>query len=305
MNIADYTKPLVIDGMHGRVVHIAASKKGQPEIVFVYGHHSSLERWWGISQAFAPFGAVTMPDLPGFGSMDSLYKIGKTASINNLADYLAAFMRQRYDDGRKAILVGMSSGFVIITRMLQRHPDLTKNVSKLISLFGFAHKDDFRLTPKARVLSYIFSRTFSLPVLAEFYRATALSPFVLRRTYHRTHNAREKFKDATPEQHKKLMDFEIKLWHQNDLRTQMYTGLEFLRLDNTKVKISLPVYHIAVKGDRFLNNASVAKHMRHIFSDFNVVAELQNGTHAPTMVSTAEEAAGLITPELTALIRKQ
>jgi pimeloyl-ACP methyl ester carboxylesterase len=104
----------------------------------VYGHHSSLERWWGVAKFLNRYAAVTMPDLPGFGGMDSFYKIGKTGSINNLADYLASFIKLRYKR-KKVIVVGMSLGFVIATRMLQRCPELIKRVDMLVSFAGFAH----------------------------------------------------------------------------------------------------------------------------------------------------------------------
>src|SRR3712207_1180020 len=92
---ADYIEPLNINRLEGRMLRLPAPDTKQAagrEILFVYGHHSSLERWWGLIQALNRYGAVTMPDLPGFGGMDSFYKIGKKPTIDNLADYVAAFI---------------------------------------------------------------------------------------------------------------------------------------------------------------------------------------------------------------------
>lgn len=50
----------------------------------------------GLVQNFNDFGAVTMPDLPGFGGMESFHKIGKQATLDNYADYMAAFIKLRY-----------------------------------------------------------------------------------------------------------------------------------------------------------------------------------------------------------------
>ncbi|HSE61336.1 MAG TPA: alpha/beta hydrolase [Candidatus Saccharimonadales bacterium] len=292
-----YIAPLHINGLNGRIAHMPAPTQGAPEVLFIYGHHSSLERWWGILALLNQYCAVTMPDLPGFGGMDSLYKIGKPATLDNLADYVADVIRQRYQD-RKVIIIGMSLGFVIVTRMLQRHPELTLNVEKLISLFGFAHTDDFVMPPKQRKFYLRGSRLFSLPLTHRLYRVALLNRFVLSRAYHKTPNAREKFKHATPEEHKRAMDFEIGLWQDNDLRTYMKTSAEFLTLDNTRVRINLPVYHVAVARDRYFDNSSVRKHFSKIFSSYHLLAELQNGSHAPTRVATAEEAKTLIPDEL-------
>ena len=68
-NPADYIVPLNINGLDGRLLHMPApeGKSKNMEILFIYGHHSSIERWWGVVQVLNRYGAVTMPDLPGFG----------------------------------------------------------------------------------------------------------------------------------------------------------------------------------------------------------------------------------------------
>src|SRR5262245_54981731 len=93
---ADYIAPLYINGMSGRMLRMPAPAKRNREILFVYGHHSTLERWWGLIQDLNQYGAVTVPDLPGFGGMDSLYGIGKTPDLDTMADYLAAFVKLHY-----------------------------------------------------------------------------------------------------------------------------------------------------------------------------------------------------------------
>lgn len=294
MNIS----PLTYAGLRGRLLHAPGPKPDSPEIVFIYGHHSSLERWQGIAELFAQHFAVTMPDLPGFGGMESLYKRGKPATLDNLADALADFFASRYA-GRQVSVVGMSLGFVIVTRMLQRHPALAKNIHLLVSLFGFASAADFKHPPKN--LYHLASRTFALPVLANLYRMLFLNRFVLSNTYHRTPNAREKFKNATPAQHKEFMEFEITLWQQDDTRTYMKTSHQILTLDNTKKgRVDLPVYHIAVANDRFFDNGRVKAHYRQIFSGFHLLAEVMGGNHAPTRIKNAQEAEGMLPPRLMA-----
>lgn len=300
-SIADshkYITEFELMGLKGRVLRLLGPSDASKEVVFVYGHHSSLERWWGMMDLMSRHVNVTMPDLPGFGGMESLYKVGKTASFDDLADYLAMFLKLSFK-GKKVTLVGMSLGFVIITRALQRHPDLELNVHKLVSLFGFASSNDFKMTPRSRFWNGLLAKTFSLPVTSNIYRGLLLNPLVLRSTYDKTKNARQKFAGLTLEQKKANMDFEVGLWRDNDLRTHMHTAAEFLNFDNTKgPKVNLPVYHIAVHNDRYFNNESVEKHFRQIFSDYHLVVELKGGTHAPTAVRTAEEAASLMPKEL-------
>lgn len=292
-----YISDMHVAGLKGRVLHMPGPKPDSPEVLFIYGHHSTIERWWGIMELFAKHNAVTMPDLPGFGGMESLYKVGKQANLDNLADWLAEFVKQRYGD-KKVTMVGMSLGFVIITRMLQRHPEHTKNVRMLVSLFGFAHTKDFMI-PQPRKMFYTAGAWFfSLPITSTFYRKVFLRPNVLRSGYHKTKNAKEKFKGLNNQQKREAMEFEIKLWHANDLRTHMRTAYEFLTLNNTKAEVDLPVYHIAVHNDRYFSNASVQKHFKQIFRDYRLLAELKSGTHAPTRISSAKEALPLIPAEL-------
>src|SRR5438105_15114146 len=115
---ADYILPLYMNGLSGRMLHLPAPRgKKKREILFVYGQHSSLERWWGLALTLNRYGAVTVPDLPGFGGMTSFYKIGQEADVDTLADYLAAFFKLRYRQ-KKVTVAAMSLGFVIVTRML-------------------------------------------------------------------------------------------------------------------------------------------------------------------------------------------
>jgi pimeloyl-ACP methyl ester carboxylesterase len=129
-NPAECIEPLHINGMRGRMLHLPAKNKNKREILVIYGHHSLLERWWGLVQNFNDFGGVTMPDLPGFGGMESFHKIGKQATLDNYADYMAAFIKLRYRR-KKVSIVGISFGFLVATRMLQRYPELGIQKKKL------------------------------------------------------------------------------------------------------------------------------------------------------------------------------
>jgi pimeloyl-ACP methyl ester carboxylesterase len=281
------------------MLHVPApkGKRTDLEILFVYGHHSSLERWWGLMQVLNKYAAVTMPDLPGFGGMDSFYKLGKKPTIDNLADYLAAFIKLRYKR-KKVVIAGMSFGFVVATRMLQRYPELTKKVEMLVSIVGFAHKDDFTFS-WARYHGYMLgSRILSCRAPAAFFRYTALHPWVLRNFYGRTHNAKHKFaqaKDAADLE--RLKDVEVRLWHDNDVRTWAFTTVQFLKFDNCKVRVNLPLWHVSAKADHFFDGHLVEQHLRVIFPEVHIV-EIDVTNHAPSVIADAKAAAPLIPPSL-------
>lgn len=297
---ADYIVPLNMNGLEGRMLRLPARATKQAagrEVMFVYGHHSSLERWWGIAQVLNRYGAVTVPDLPGFGGMDSFYKIGRKPTLDNMADYLAAFIKLRYKR-KRVVIVGLSFGFVVVTRMLQRNPDLVKKVTLLVSVVGFAHRDDF-IFSRPRYYSYLWgTRLLSHWLPATVFRYTALNTWLLRSAYGRTHNAKNKFalaKDTEDLEH--LKDVEVGLWHDNDVRTWAFTTVEFLKLDNCKVRVDLPLWHITAKVDRYFDHRIVEQHLRVIFSGFNS-AEFDLGAHSPSVLADEKEAAALFPPEL-------
>lgn len=299
---ADHILPLYINGLSGRMLHLPAPPGKKREILFVYGQHSSLERWWGLAQALNSSGAVTMPDLPGFGGMTSLYKIGLDASIDDLADYLATFVKFRYKS-KKITIFGMSLGFVVVVRMLQRYPDLVKKVDTLVSVVGFAHNSDFIFSKKRNFFYKLGSRLFMHKYPAYFFKTIFLQPFYLRRVYARSHNAREKFTNISGDEFNRTMDMEIELWRINDIRTQMKTAHEMLTLDLTKKPINLPVYHIASRKDRYFDNVRVEEHLRRVFSDFQIFYT-KNPNHAPTVIADKKAAATFVPPELKRLLDK-
>lgn len=301
--VSDYIVPLNMDGLSGRMLHIPAPAHKTREILFIYGHHSSIERWWGVIQDLNQYGAVTVPDLPGFGGMDSMYKHGEEATIDNLADYLAAFIKLRYK--RKQVsIAGLSFGFVVVTRMLQRYPELVKKVDLLVSVVGFAHKDDF-IFSKIRYTAYRTTAwVFSHRLPAIFFRRVFLQEVLIRAVYGHTRNAKQKFTNKQRIERREIMDMEVNLWHTNDIRTYAKTLFEFLNLDNCKKQINLPVWHVSVKADRYFNNSYVEQHMRIIFTDFHD-NPCKLDTHAPSVIADKKASAPLIPQKIRQLLSQQ
>lgn len=301
---ADFIVPMNISGLEGRLLHLPIKNDHKREILFVYGHHSTLERWWGLMQALNEYGSVTMPDLPGFGGMDSFYKVGRKPTLDNMADYLAAFIKWRYKR-KKVTIAGMSFGFLVATRMLQRFPELTNKVDMLVSIVGFAHHDDF-IFSQTRYRFYRYgSGLFTGRISSKAFRYLGLNRYVLRAAYSRTNNAKHKFATvASQKEFDDMMDMEINLWHKNDVRTHWFTTVEMLTADNcSHGQIDLPVWHISTENDHFFDHTVVEQHMRIIFKDFHP-APAQMPNHAPSVIADAEAAAPLIPEVLRQALRQ-
>lgn len=300
---AEYVVPLNMNGLKGRLLRMPPPKNKKREVLLIYGHHSSLERMYTIAEVVNDYAGVTMPDLPGFGGMDSFYKIGEKPDLNTMADYLASVVKLRFRN-RRITIIGISYGFIIVTRMLQRYPDIAKKVNLLISVVGFAHHQDFVFS-RNRFLSYrAASRLLSYRLAAPLFRNLALHPAVLRSVYHKTHNAKHKFADLSPEEAALLTEFEIVLWRQNDLRTHMATSHDMLTVDNCKVQVDLPVWHVGVDVDNYFDNQLVEQHMRVIFNDYNYV-RARLSKHVPNVLAGKSESVKLLPYKIRQLLNKK
>jgi pimeloyl-ACP methyl ester carboxylesterase len=289
---ADYVVPLNINGLRGRLLRIPPKKSSKREILVVYGHHSSLERYYSFAEVMNQFGGVTMPDLPGFGGMDSFYKVGEKPDIDTMADYLATIVKLRFKN-KKIIFAGISYGFTVITRMLQRYPDIAKKSEFVFSIAGFAHKDDLRFTRRRIFMYKTLARIVSVPPVAAFFRNVCLHPAVLRLVYHRMHNAKHKFEGYEGEEKRAMTEFEIILWRNNDVRTYSETAITMMTLDNCNVRVNLPVHHIGVETDNYFDINLVEQHMRVIFSDFTL-HRANLAKHVPNILADKREAAKMI-----------
>lgn len=297
-------KPLNMNGLNGRMLKLPAppNLKNKREILLVYGHHASIERMYGIAEVLNEFGTVTMPDLPGCGGMDSYYSIGIKPSLDTMADYLASFVKLKYR-GKTVSIAGMSLGFAIVTRMLQRYPELVSKVEMLVSIVGFTHKYDFSFK-KSRVSYYKNgARFFSKKVPSLFFYNVFLHPALIRAAYSKTHNAKKKLAHLNKVDKKTAIEFEVNLWRQDDVRTYMDMVVAMLTIDNCKQQIDLPVHHISVSSDQYFDHTVVEQHMRIIFNDF-IEHEAVIPNHAPSIIATKEEAQPFIPESIKKLLKK-
>lgn len=292
-----------IDGMHGRMLRMPAqSPTARRDIMLLYGQHASLERMTGLAEVLTEYGRVTVPDLPGFGGMDSFYDVHKTPSLDNFADYLAEYITQNYDDDTQITLIAMSFSFLIATRMLQRHPELVPRVHMLVSFVGFVHHSDFHVPKPLYWLWYVVASLCENRVGAALWTKILLRPFVIRTVFMLVAKLHPKMKDANAQERKRRIAFEAKLWQINDLPTRMHTLKIMLTADLSHHKVAMPVYHVAVAHDFYFDNKLVEQHMRDVYSDFTLITANVEA-HAPTIISTAAEAAPFVPDALRALMR--
>lgn len=291
-----------VNGMDGRMLRLPARRSKKRNILLLYGHHASLERMFGLAEVLNEHGTVLMPDLPGFGGMDSFYKIGQKPTLDSYADYLAALIKLYYKR-RRVTIFAMSFSVPLVIRMFQKHPELAKKVDLFISIAGFVHRDDFIFNKKLywslRSLAHIFA--YRLP--AAFAGRLILRSPVIRSTYLLVSSRHSKMKDARDkEERKRRIDFEIGLWQMNDVRTRMSTMSLMFTIDLCKgPQINVPAYHVTATQDRYFDHEVVKQHLHIVFKDLKVIPS-KMANHAPTIVASAKEAAPYIPKRLRTIL---
>ena len=270
-----YISPLNMNNLRGRMLNVPKSKSNlKTEFLVVYGQNSSLEKWFGLASELRNYGNVTMPDLPGFGGMQSFYKINEKPTLDNYADYLAAFIKLRYRR-KKIVVLGLSFGFVVITRMLQRYPELTNKINLIINVSGFSHKEDININKWIKTKNLVVSKLFARNITSEIYNAFAHDEFIFK-LFHKIPNNDEPKLDK--KQLNNIIKFEISLQKKNDTKTKMYIINEILKLDNCQQSIDLPVWSLVGAYDEYLHADKVKSHLESIFSKYHEIKYKKN-TH--------------------------
>lgn len=298
-----HIEPLNMNGLRGRVLHLPAPKRKNKQILLIYGHHASIERMGGLAQELNRYGAISMPDLPGFGGMQSLYRLGERPTVDALADYLAAYVKMRYKN-RRFTVVGMSFGMVIITRMLQRYPDIAKKVDDVVSLVGFVHHEDFKMKPSTKRLLSASGALLSFRLPAVLTRYLLLNRPMIYLGYLLVGDRNVKMCDASRAERLQRISFEVDLWQANDVRTYGFTGRQMLQVNLCQHSGSIPLSltHVMVEDDRYFDNRIVGEHLNIIYQDVSIIKTSMKG-HAPTVISTTEQVSPFIPKRLRSLLK--
>jgi pimeloyl-ACP methyl ester carboxylesterase len=301
-NIQDCIEPLYMDGLQGRMLRLPPPVDKKREILLIYGHHASLERMFGMAEFMNRYGGVTIPDLPGFGGMEPFYKLGQKPTLDNFADYLAAFVKLRYKR-RRVTIMGFSFGFVIVTRMLQRYPELVGKVDMLVSFVGFVHGQDIKLKPAEKLGLLTVAQLMSWRMPAWVFKHVIFRPMFVRMMYTVFAPKHAKFQDANEAEKQARLDFEAYLWQCNDIRTRGYTGRRFTSVDLCNAQVALPVFHVAAANDHYFDNDTVEQHLNVVYSDVQM-SVVESLAHAPTVVADAAGAAPYVPQKLRKLLAR-
>lgn len=297
--------PLELGGLSGRLLKLEPRTDTDVNLLLVYGVHASLERMYSTAQFHSSYGQVWMPDMPGFGGMDSFYKVGLKPSIESYADYLYTVVKAYKLDKKKLRIFAMSFGFLLATRMLQKHPELSDNIEFVISFVGFGRTADFSLD--------IFNKFYTKPFLRLASTKTGgalISIFIFNRVSLRilfklfkylNHNP--KYRHETPEEETGAVEMELDLWTINDARTRFYTYQVLSDFDLTKgtKKIHLPLHDLTTPTDQYLDNQSVSKTLSKLYKDYKsytVKLEL----HAPSVIGDEETVSKIYPDEIKELL---
>jgi pimeloyl-ACP methyl ester carboxylesterase len=265
------------------------------QILFIYGSHASIERIAGVAEYLTQFGDVTLPDLPGCGGMDSLYQIGRVASLDELGDYLVWFIDKHLPPDCPIDLIGMSLGFAVVTRMLQNHPELTTRVNILVSYVGTVDCRDLNMKPATRRGLVAATWLFERRPLAWLMRRTFCTRPVLWLVYRLGHNQKFVGRDF-----RATLDMEVKLWQSNDVRTYCRTIRELFTLRDAR-PINHDLIHINVGNDKYVNHHATARSMKKMFRRVRVLTSPATA-HSFSVIADAGDAARLMPAELVEIL---
>lgn len=269
-DVAQFIAPLNMNGLQGRMMTAPPTRNRKRDILLVPGHHTTLERWWGLVQKLQDYGTVVVPDMPGFGGMQSFYNIGKKPSVDNYADYLAAFVKMRYKR-RRVTIIGISFGFVVATRMLQRYPELVSKVDILVSLAGFVHRDDFLMPSGSRRMFGVAAHVASFRPLAWILRHTVLALPLAYKLYGKLPSGTRHLLCMDP-----FVDYRGAIsqkifWQTNDLSTHWRVVAACLKADNCRKTIALPVWHLYPNQGGYIDDAVTKQHLLIVYKSCRMV----------------------------------
>lgn len=284
-------EPLSVNGLNGRLLHVPyrQKKRSKKTILLIYGIHSSHERMHSIAEFLADYGEVYSPDLPGLGGMNSFYSIGLTPSLDLYADYLYSFLKAKGLTS-KVTVVAMSFGFLVVTRMLQRHEDAQEWFDNVVSFVGFGRASDFKNLPRKQKTFLPTSQLFRTRFGSWLIRRAVFNPLSLRVMFSIFRLFNPKYKHSKANGLKEADAMELDLWQKNDARTRFAIYCMFFTFDLTKHahQLPIPLHDMTTKTDQYFDHARVNKTLKILYSDVShSYANL--ALHAPSIIGSVDD----------------
>ncbi len=300
----EHIKHININGMTGRMIHIP-NANAKKVIFYIHGMHSSAERHYSLCEYLADFGEVYAPDLPGFGGMTSFYKIGLKPTYDSYADYLYSVMKSiKLRPNQQLCFVGLSYGAQLMTRMLQKYPELTSN-TQVVSLIGCGAGTDIkpRRVFKALVIpilhlgaSRITYRLLDLLVYNPISSRIILAILVFTSAKARRDSDNHRMD---------IYRMEYSLWQGDDTRTHANVALSMFNDDlrkYSKVKIKAKLHNVISAEDQYFDNEKVAQTFGDLYQKYES-ATVSLKAHAPSLVAGKDGIAAIF-PEKTRKLLK-
>lgn len=280
-------EPLNLGGLSGRLLLSGNQNTKKPPILLIYGVHSSLERMRPISEWLSSYGPVILPDLPGLGGMDSFYKVGLEPTLDNYADYLFAFLKMK-NPPRPLKVVAMSFGFLVVTRMLQKHPQSADKIDSVISFVGFGRASDFKAYKGGWYLR--LSRWLSTPLGSWLARTLVFNPLSLRIMFRIFRLFNPKYQSSMSLDRRAGLEMELDLWQKNDARTRFALYVLLLTFDLTRVasRLDVSLLNITTPTDQYFDPARVEASLKKIYKRVDS-APANMRLHAPSIISDVNE----------------
>lgn len=303
----EYLSPINIGGLRGRLLTLPARKEADEHktILLLPGIHSSQERMYSNAQFYSRYGRVLVPDLPGFGGMDSFFTIGADPDIDTFADYIYTFIRIHKLDKKQIRIVAMSFGFMIATRLLQKHPELVENVEFVVSFVGFGRTSDFEYKPMKNGIVKAAIKFGSTRNGSVIVRTLVFNKLSLRLMFASFRLFNPKYMIDDRDKRRASTEMELDLWTKNDTRTRFYTWGILTDFDLTKGQkpIDLDEHNLTTKKDQYVNAERVRKTMRKLYKR-NHDHLLSTSLHAPSVIGTEDDVAKSIPSSLKKVLSK-
>lgn len=292
-------KDYVFHGLKGRYGHWPAkSPRAKRTFVVVYGQHATIERTGAVIGALCEFGDVYIADNPGFGGMDSGYKIGRYPDLEFFAEHLMNFIDRHVDRDRQLTLLGISYGFQIISATLHRYPLLQSRVEDVVCFVGFVQPSDFRMPPSYRLPMVYLGALPGKTWLGSKVLQALIRKRVVVAIYLLTKPIQVKFKRLKSSEAKHYAGEQAELWMINDHRTHAATAWDFVKKnDLTHHRLPLNIVHIGIPSDHIIDNSRVRQALKSMYSRLKAY-DLQMEYHAPMDADTPIKVRALLPDSL-------
>lgn len=297
-------KPYVFKGLRGRYGHwLASEPKAKRTFVLLYGQHATLERIVGIVEVLRQYGDVYMVDTPGFGGMDSPYKIGRTPNLDFYAEHLNNFVDNYIPKARQITFMGISYGFQIVTKTLANYPDICKRTEVAISFVGFVSYKDFDMPLSYKILLMYCLTNFGRTRLGNRIMSPFISGPVLNLVLRMSKPFNVHYKTLQKNEVENYINQQIWLWTVNDNHTHAVTAWDFFKkTDLSDLKIDAAVIHAGVDNDHYFKNDRIVEELKNMYKDCQHF-ELDLDNHAP-LEAKPDEVSELIPDKLKVVLRK-